>query len=643
MRLIRVGLSFLMLLGFAVPLRSQTYITNGSATQDNCNCYTLTKAVNTQSGSVWNANKINLTQPFDFWFNVYLGCKDEDGADGMVFILQTVPSSVGTTGAGMGFGGVVPSIGITLDTWQNTDINDPPYDHISIQANGNINHGSDLAGPVAASAISNNIEDCQWHVLRISWDPAAKLLRSYFDGVLRVETTVDLVATIFNNDPGVYWGFSAGTGGSNNLQQFCTALNPGFTGTPDNWTTCIGNNTFTFHDASVSFAPIASYYWNFGDNQISTDANPPPHTYAAPGIYTVKLAITGFDGCKSDTARKTIIVGDYPVADFTVYDTCSGDVPRLTDHSQVMIGAVTQWNWLLDGVPVSNSQHPQLEGLAAGPHTLELQVTSTYGCASTPVQRSFIIKARPQIAATVSGACTGIPIGFAGQQLDNATMITGWSWDFGDGQTATGQNVSHSYAVGGDYDAILSATADNGCSSGPKPFLVAIDSIVAHAGNDTVAIQHVPFQLQGSGGGSYSWSPATGLSDPTSANPVFIPEDDIRYTLTVTSVNGCTDQDEVDITVFKGSNIYVPTGFTPNNDGTNDRLKPLYVGIKNLESFLVYNRWGQVIFASKNLGESWNGLFKGAQQPTGVYVWRIRAVDYVGKVYDIQGTTTLIR
>ena len=60
----------------------------------------------------------------------------------------------------MGFAGVSPSIGIALDTYQNLNQNDPVYDHISIQSNGIVNHSSDLAGPVAVSASSGNVEDC---------------------------------------------------------------------------------------------------------------------------------------------------------------------------------------------------------------------------------------------------------------------------------------------------------------------------------------------------------------------------------------------------------------------------------------------------------------------------------------------------
>ncbi|MEO6452916.1 MAG: PKD domain-containing protein, partial [Ginsengibacter sp.] len=296
----------LYLLSFC-PLSSfSQYILNGNATQNTCNCYTLTQPALSQSGSVWNSIKINLNNPFDFKFNVYLGCLDPDGADGIVFILQPVSTSLGASGGGMGFDGIVPSIGISLDTWQNTDYNDPGYDHISIQANGIVAHGADLAGPVQASAGSSNIEDCAWHVFRISWDPATKWLRTYFDGVLRLEVQHDLIMNIFNNDPFVYWGFSAATGGAYNLQQFCTALNPQFSTSLISDASCFATpgTSVNFQDQSVSFAPIQSWYWDFGDGGTSKQQNPLPHLYTAPGIYNVRHAIKALDGCTSDTLAK---------------------------------------------------------------------------------------------------------------------------------------------------------------------------------------------------------------------------------------------------------------------------------------------------------------------------------------------------
>ncbi|NDC77609.1 MAG: hypothetical protein EBZ67_07035, partial [Chitinophagia bacterium] len=204
------------------------YYLNGSATQDNCNCYTLTQDLNSINGSVWNIYKISLRDTLDFSFSVYLGSTDANGADGIAFVLQPISTQIGTLGGGLGFQGVTPSIGITIDTWQNTDLNDPAFDHIAIQRNGNLDHASihNLAGPVTALAGNDNIEDGRWHMLRVRWDPVGKILRASMDGVDRVSTTIDLVSSVFNNDPMVYWGFTASTGGARNLQRFCTALDP---------------------------------------------------------------------------------------------------------------------------------------------------------------------------------------------------------------------------------------------------------------------------------------------------------------------------------------------------------------------------------------------------------------------------------
>jgi hypothetical protein len=206
------------------------YTLNGSAVSDNCHCYTLTPDLNNQGGSVWNNFKIDLTQSFHFNFDIYLGCNDA-GADGIVFVLQPVSTSIGSAGGGLGYQNVSPSVGVSIDTWQNSDAanNDPAYDHIAIQLNGNLDHTNssvNIAGPETVLPGIDNIEDCQWHTLRVEWDAAAKNLTAWVDGQLRVTANKDLVADVFGGQPLVFWGFTGSTGGARNRQQFCTSLTP---------------------------------------------------------------------------------------------------------------------------------------------------------------------------------------------------------------------------------------------------------------------------------------------------------------------------------------------------------------------------------------------------------------------------------
>ncbi len=810
-----------ILTGRLLYAQSNTYILNGSATQNSCNCYTLTPAVNTQSGSVWNANKINLNNPFDFVFNVYLGCKDADGADGIVFILQPISTSVGASGGGLGFQGIVPSVGVVLDTWQNTNNNDPPEDHIAIMANGNLDHGSDLAGPVPISASSGNVEDCNWHTVRIVWDPAAKEMSTYFDGVFRLRSTVDLIATIFNNDPMVFWGFSAGTGGSNNLQQFCTALNPQFSTTSSSNSFCLGTPV-QFTSTSQSFTTVASYNWNFGDNQTSTLQNPPPHLYAQPGTYTASLTITGMDGCISTPFTRTITIGDFPVADFTVFDTCKsttarlvnnssvqvgtlsqwqwlldgntqpnqqlpaltnlspgshqlqlvatsnigcssspvtktffvnqltpnvshnmvndaaclgnsvsftntsqattainghywnfgdnqastlaipsphiytnagvyeikyafttpdgctsdtvrktvtiadipvidftvkeacvGIVPTVTNNSTVQAGTITQWQWLLDGNSLSTQQTPQLPQLPQGPHQLQLTATSSYGCASPMFNYPFTVFQTPVVTTADRIGCAGVALPLTATQVDNLTTIASWNWNFGDNQTGTQQNPTHTYVQTGNYTASVSAMSDKGCPSAVVQRNMQISRIVMNAGNDTTIIENEPYLMMATASSQgnpatnlqYQWSPSVGLNDANSLTPTLVlsPAQTQTYLLTINSGNGCVANDAVTITVIKEPVIRMPTGFTPNNDGKNDLFKPLYIGIKSLDYFRVYNRWGVEVFSTKSTSDFWNGTYKSSPQPSGVYVWMIQGRDIKGNIHTQKGTVTIIR
>lgn len=611
------------------------YILNGSAKKLSCNCYSLTDETTFQSGSVWNSNKINLTNSFDFWFTVNLGCNDATGADGIVFILQPLSTSVGSSGEGMGFGGVMPSIGIALDTWQNTNLNDPAFDHISIQANGVTNHNNDLAGPVPASPITDNIEDCQWHRLRISWDASTKWLRAYFDGVMRVEKQIDLITTIFNNDPNVYWGFTGATGGSFNLQRFCTALEPLFV-TDNQVDKACKNIPVQFTNNSESFAPIVSYAWTFGDGGTSNQQNP-THTYTAAGTYAVGLKITGMDGCEKDSTVM-VTVGDLPTANFNVFDTCAGFKPRV---QLLDTGIGFNYQWKLDGSTISNNKQVNLPALAAGSYSLQLIVASSFNCGPPDtLTKSITVLPKPimQVNAPIL-ACKNELVSFDAVQLDNATSIVRYQWNFGDGSQQQSSSVTHNFLAAGPYTVSLFADAGNGCRSDTISKIIEIEAAYAFAGNDTVIIKNRPTQLNGAGNGSFQWSPGTGLSDVNAADPLVQIAKDSEYTLTVTTAAGCTATDTILLKVFEGPAIYVANAFTPNGDGRNDVLRPVYVGIAELKEFAVFNRWGQKVFFTNQFSKGWDGN----NVPAGSYVWLVQAIDETGKSYFDKGTITIIR
>lgn len=145
---------------------------------------------------------------------------------------------------------------------------------------------------------------------------------------------------------------------------------------------------------------------------------------------------------------------------------------------------------------------------------------------------------------------------------------------------------------------------------------------------------------------NYTWTPSTGLSDPRIANPIVTlgaNGDVIQYRVITSTIAGCRGEGYVTVRVYKGPDIYVPTGFTPNSDGRNDRFLPIPVGIKSLNYFRVFNRWGQMVFSTNRLHDGWDGKISGTDQPSGVYVWMIEAVTNDNRVVTKKGTVTLVR
>lgn len=162
--------------------------------------------------------------------------------------------------------------------------------------------------------------------------------------------------------------------------------------------------------------------------------------------------------------------------------------------------------------------------------------------------------------------------------------------------------------------------------------------------NDTIINIGERIQLVAVNAPDYVWTPATGLSCTNCATPVAQPTEPTRYIVnTLTGLN-CVAADTVTVYLSYDRSLFVPTAFSPNDDGNNDlfRVKAKGVAIYTLQ---VYNRWGQLIFQADDITRGWDGYFKSQAQPMGTYVYVVRYA-YFGKetqVLEQKGTFTLIR
>jgi len=246
----------------------------------------------------------------------------------------------------------------------------------------------------------------------------------------------------------------------------------------------------------------------------------------------------------------------------------------------------------------------------------------------------------------------------------NATITTGTSYTWSNANTLSNQGNGNVNSVPFTIHATASPqqttdyvlTVNNaGCPNSLTDtfHIIVAPRIVVFAGNDTSIVANQPLQLNASvndpTANQFNWTPATGLNFTGIPNPVASFAADqvggsVTYIVRATNSFGCYGQDTITIKLFKtGTDIFVPSAFTPGNDGHNDILRPICVGIRELNYFRVYNRWGELVFSTSEIGKGWDGTIRGQPQPTANFVYLAQGVDYLGKVIFKKGNVMLIR
>ncbi len=146
-----------------------------------------------------------------------------------------------------------------------------------------------------------------------------------------------------------------------------------------------------------------------------------------------------------------------------------------------------------------------------------------------------------------------------------------------------------------------------------------------------------------------SWQPPDFLGCPTCLNTTAQPHHSLQYTITVESETGCPATDSLRIEVEGGGRAYVPTAFSPNGDGVNDRLTVFTDrSVVQILSLQVFDRWGGLVFETKNIPPNeethgWDGTAHGKQLPAGLYVYQARLLLLNGIELLISGEVMLVR
>ena len=221
---------------------------------------------------------------------------------------------------------------------------------------------------------------------------------------------------------------------------------------------------------------------------------------------------------------------------------CVGETIQLTVNEQ---NSAT-YSWVGPDGWTSDQQNPTRPNCTMNMAGI-YECTTTVGNQSVTASTEVTIYPQPSANFTFTTACEGDPVQFTSTSTTNPTgqEITNFEWDFGDGQTASGQNVSHPFDHYGDYEVTLGVATGNGFCSDQKTMTVTIHAIpqptvsvsptsVIYGGTATLTANAEP-----PGNYTYHWEPADMVTNPNSQTTQTVPITSSQvFTVTVTNTQG---------------------------------------------------------------------------------------------------------
>ncbi|MEI9947257.1 MAG: PKD domain-containing protein [Chitinophagaceae bacterium] len=392
---------------------------------------------------------------------------------------------------------------------------------------------------------------------------------------------------------------------------------------------------------------IRNWWWDINGTMRSASTGAvAPFIPADPGPINVKLVVTTPEGCRSDTTLHTLAVHYKPVALFNYSDPlCNNKSITFKDLSVMPSGSspefIRLWDWQFSNAANSPSQHP-VRNFPAGLQHAQLIVETNHGCKSEVKLADFMVHRKPEVGITLNDSCTLVDIHY--DAIDLTSSVAKWYWDLGNGAQPGNQQFTKYYNEGGDRSFTLYGQTAQGCYDTLFRAFTIYDN-KSFAGNDTLVARGQPVQLNANGGTTikYTWSPPIGLNDPIIENPIATLDKDQLYKLYAISDKGCVRQSDIFIKRYAGPSFHMPTAFTPNRDGKNDEFRIFPVGIKQFTSLAIYNRYGQLIFFTKDYFKGWDGTHNGMPVGSGNFVVIAKAIDYRGSPMMETGNLVLIR
>ncbi len=359
-----------------------------------------------------------------------------------------------------------------------------------------------------------------------------------------------------------------------------------------------------------------------------------------PGSYS--LTVTDANGC---VKNNSVTINAVPIPDVSISGAdsiCIGNNCNLNATVLNQVLPITyQWS---NGLP-------SLPGVNVAPVATQnytLVVVDGNGCSDTA---EFVVNVQnlPVITfnQTDTAACDELDYTF------NALVVPSnvtYQWDFGDGNSSTDISPTHNYSIAGTYTPSLTVTSTLGCESSlSMPDLITVHPMPQIDFNVTPAIlfddySQAEFTNLSVGAVNYIWNFGDGSDTSHVENPIHFYPDSGTYVITLIgeSDKGCIDSISNVLLHVINSYAFVPSCFTPNNDGKNDVLKFYTVNVFDFY-FQILDRWGRILFETNNPEAEWDGTYKGTYVQEGVYVYKMEYKSLQRKHMETFGRVTLLR
>lgn len=392
----------------------------------------------------------------------------------------------------------------------------------------------------------------------------------------------------------------------------------------------------------VKTGNVVSWLWDYGDgvnDPVEKVKQNTKHRYLGTGIYNVKLQVVSVEGCITTLTKTIKISGSNPKVLFDVLDKdnlCSNTAVNFKNNSSIVFGNIvkleiiyeysTTGNQVIftDNNPTSGKIYTNKYPNAAVDKNYQVVFRAYSGnlCFQESAPLTITVHGSPVVVFdNVPPVCLNIPK-FLLSAAKESTGIAGTIKLEGKG--VVGNYFDPALAGVGSHVVRFTFTSDKGCQEQVSRTIIVSDLPTVNAGKDLDILlageKKIEAKVTGNGL-KYKWVPAIGLSNDSIINPMSSPKATTKYTLMVTSKEGCVVTDEVLVTVH--IDPFIPNVFSPNGDGIND----IWV-IKYLETFVsasikIYNRFGQQVFTAQQYNTPWDGRLNNVDMPVGVYYFII--------------------